>query len=181
MKKGTLALSLVIIFGISLLSWMGVRTYKWLTFYNEVGCYVENMYAAPTLEEVSQNLQIAITAIEENGLTQGTVSIFPAIRRNEKRNMGTWYQNLKKSQAVLEQAKQMNLADQSAILDDQRTCIMQAEKVFRYTQGISIYPYNGIFFWWATISFIGLVVSIIWGSYLMDYEKTKEYLHSRKK
>lgn len=91
MKKGTLALSLVIIFGISLLSWTGVRTYKWLTFYNEVGRYVENMYAAPTLEEVSQNLQTAITSIEENGLTQGTVSIFPRIRQNEKRNMGTWY------------------------------------------------------------------------------------------
>ncbi len=181
MKKGTLALSLVIIFGISLLSWMGVRTYKWLTFYNEVGRYVEDVYATPTLEEFSQNLQMAITSIEENGLTQGTVSIFPRIRQNEKRNMGTWYQNLKKSQAILEQAKQMSLADQSAILDDQRTCIMQAEKVFRYTQGISIYPYNTIFFWWATISFIGLAISAIWGCHLIDYEMTNEYLHSKKK
>lgn len=103
-------------------------------------------------------LDKAISYLENHNLTSGIVSIF---LKNPKNDIGFFYQNLKACQTELERVSpNASQLEESNVLMKLRESLLDEGQTTEVTHpfGISIYPYNVVYFIWLMISFVGTVI-----------------------
>ena len=173
--KGRFFSLLCIISVVSFLSWAGARIYKYATFQEKIGGYLQNYVESGDMETAEQNLSEAINVLEEQGLTQGQISIF---WKDQNCNIGLWYNNLSESRKALTNSLQESKFNQSIILEKQRDGLKGGTKnsSVRVPDGISIYPNNKLFFWWGILSFVAIIGCVGELCYLKQKYKMDEPL-----
>lgn len=151
--KGRFYTVLLVISALAFVAWVATRLYASHTFNEEVYAHLVNYVRAGTSEVAERDINSAIEALEGRGLTEGQISIFC---KDPKKNIGLWYENLIKSREVLRKASQESPSKQAIILEKQRDGLRGNgnNTGIEYPEGISIYPYNKLFFWWSFLSFL---------------------------
>ena len=125
-----------------------------------LGCsqYLKRAADANTIELAQANLKTAIGYAERANLTNGIVSIFLCQPEND---LGFWYSNLIASRDELSRTTPVTsqMEKSNLLMKLRETLTDQGEKGTRITcpNGVSIYPYNKLFFW---LFLINLIVAI---------------------
>ena len=146
-----LAIICTIIFG----AWATVRIVKAVSFDMNCHAYIHRAVGATEIETAKVELAKAIEYIEENSLTEGTVSIFLKSPRND---VGFWYGTLKSAY------KELDTFLEGATQLEKSNYLMRMRESFLEVglpDGISVYPNNVLYFWWSMLSLIGAAVFYI--------------------
>jgi len=164
-------LALAIVFTVVFGAWAAVRIVHSIDFSLNCGAYLKRAAEANTVEMAKGELASAIGYIEENNLTEGTVSIF---LKNPTNDLGFWYNNLKAAHAEL-----ASLPEDAAPLEKTNVLMKLRESLTDrsssggtevvHPEGISIYPNNVLYFWWCLLSLTGLCV--FWALFGIAYGK----------
>lgn len=171
--KGKFYTTLLILSISSFVIWGVVRIVAAIEFDTQViGC-LRNYVEAGTIEVAEESLEAAIVALEERGLTEGQVSIFS---KDPNNNIGLWYNNLSKSKELLTKLSEETAVNQFIVLEKQKNGLKGDGSKIKHPKGISIYPYNGGFFWWSILSFVGIVIFAIICIVISDNDEQNEPL-----
>ena len=149
-----LAIICTMIFG----AWATVRIVKAVSFNINCHAYIHRAAGATDIKTAKVELAKAIEYIEENNLTEGTVSIF---LKNPRNDVGFWYGTLKSAY------KELDTFSEDATQLEKTNYLMRMRESFlevRLPDGISIYPNNVLYFWWSMFSLSGAIVF-----YLLSY------------
>ena len=140
--------------------WSGIRIVKAVSFSINCEAYLKRAATANTIELAKPELVKAIEYAENNNLTNGIVSIFI---KNPTNDIGFWYNNLKASYDELEK-----IPDDASPLEKTNVLMKLRESLTNGSDsngtevfvpsGISIYPYNAVYFWLGSLSIIGMCV-----------------------
>ena len=161
MKKFTkIFLILAIIFTVLFVAFATVRIVKAVSFNFNCEAYMKRAADANTVEMAKTELAKAIDYAEKNDLTEGIVSIF---LKNPQNDLGFWYNNMKAGYDELD-----SLPTNATSLE-KTNVLMKLRESLTYNDssngttvtvpmGISVYPNNVLYFWWATLSIIGMCV-----------------------
>lgn len=159
-KKGNFYLTIFCASLVLLLAWAVIRINVATRFDEEVTGYLDNYVEAGTVEAAKENMELAINALEERGLTEGQVSIF---YKNPNNNIGLWYNNLIESRRKLDESIELSSVQQAIILEKQRDGLKggasSESSSIKRPDGIEIYPYNKLFFWWSIVALAFAFVS----------------------
>ena len=146
----------ITIFFVSLIIFVGLLTLGTILSINfSINCtqYLKRASDANTIELANNNLKIAIKYLENKCLTNGIISIF---LHQPKNDIGFFYNNLLASHYELNK-----ITTDSTQLEKSNVLIKLRETLTDNTRkgtkvispdGISIYPYNKLFFWLMIIS-----------------------------
>lgn len=125
--------------------------------------YIKRAADASSVEVAKRELSKAIEYCENNGLTEGIVSIF---FKQPKNDIGFWYENLKIAYAELDA-----LPDDSTPLEKTNVLMRVRESLTDSNEngvfvtrpdGIEKYPNNALYFWWCIISLLAFIVFFLW-------------------
>lgn len=139
----------------SSLLWGGCRIVSEIKAKQNYLGYLKRAADANSVEMAKKELEKAVTEIERQGLTSGYTSI---LWKTPSEDVGFWYNNLKTSLQELQ-----NLPVNSSPLEKSNMLIKLRETLLdggkdgdsvTYPAGIQIYPNNGLFAFWGTISII---------------------------
>ena len=155
--KAFLALAILctVLFG----AWATIRIVKAVQFDLNCEAYLKRAAEANTVEMAKLELSKAIDYAKDNKLTEGIVSIF---LKNPQNDIGFWYGNLEAAHKELE-----NLPKDSAPLEKTNVLMKLRESLtdrssgdtkVNHPEGISVYPYNALYFWWCVLSVVGMSV-----------------------
>jgi hypothetical protein len=159
MKKKVAVGLLFFVFVLTFLSWGGVRIYKGIEMRFQFTSYLKRAANANTVELAKPQLDMAVEYLEDHNLMSGVVSIF---FNNPTNDVGYFYQNLKACQNELEQVDpNASQLEKSNLLMKLRETLVDGDKIIK-PNGLSIYPNNKLFFWWAIISLIGMIIFGSW-------------------
>lgn len=122
--------------------------------------YLKRAADANTIELAKDNLSIAIKYLEENNLTDGIVSIFIHQPEND---INFFYSNLRSSQDELSKVtSNTSQMEKSNLLMKLRETLIDHDKegtAVTCPNGISIYPYNKLYFWsFVILSFLSCCI-----------------------
>ena len=153
----------LVIFVICFLGWLAARGVSAIAF--DLGCenHIHLAKGSADFDVAAKEIGIATSYMEENNLTEGTVSIFFKDPRN---NLSFFYNNLKEIQR-----QYLSFPKESTEIERNRFVerIQSSLSIVSSPRGISIYPHNKLYFWWGTISGVGAFIFTLW---LADiYEK----------
>ena len=136
-------------------AWATLRTVKAVSFNMNCHAYIHRAAGASDIETSKVELAKAIDYIEQNNLTEGTVSIF---LKNPTNDVGFWYDTLKSAYKKLDTfPEDVTQLEQSNYLMRMRESFLEVG----LPEGISIYPNNVLYFWWSMISLIAAVAFYI--------------------
>lgn len=160
---------------LSFITWGTVRIYKCIVFNKNCTEYISNSAHVNSIKVAKKELDHAILYLEEKNLTEGRVSIVSSQIAND---IGYFYENLKVQQEFLdtESKKELNSEEETAILMKYRSNIgdYTSDKLhfsLNIPDGISIYPNNVAYFWWAIISILIFIISfLIFSKIEIDYQ-----------
>ncbi|MFA5107750.1 MAG: hypothetical protein WC497_05515 [Patescibacteria group bacterium] len=145
---------ILVFFATIFLGWAVVRIERGVNFSMNCSQYLKRAADANTIELAQANLKTAIEYAEHESLTNGVVSIFLHQPSND---IGFWYSNLIASQKELGQvtANTTQLEKSNLLMKLRETLTDNSKEGTTITRpkGISIYPANSLFFWWAIIGF----------------------------
>ncbi|MCL1918353.1 MAG: hypothetical protein FWG14_08575 [Peptococcaceae bacterium] len=157
MKKFSIAfLLLAILCTILFGTWATMRIVKDISFSFDCEAYLKRAADANTVEMAKEELAKAVDYAERNKLTEGVVSIF---LKNPANDLGFWYNNMKAAYEELE-----NLPEDTTPLEKTNVLMKLRESLTDRSNGdtavicpdgISIYPNNVLYFWWALLSLVG--------------------------
>ena len=154
---------LVIISFLSMVVWGIVRTVYAVKFDMNCEQYIKRAADASSVEIAKEELEKALNYCENNGLTEGFVSIF---FKQPKNDIGFWYKNLKMAHEELNSLpeKTSTLEETNLLMKVRESLIDADEDGIDVTvpDGISIYPYNQLYFFWGFVSFIVFIFSAIY-------------------
>ena len=131
----------------------------------DVNCkqYIKRAADASSVDVAKRELGKAIEYCENNGLTEGIVSIF---FKQPKNDIGFWYENLKIAYAELDALPEDStpLEKTNVLMRVRESLTDGGENGIYVTRpdGIANYPNNVLYFWWATISTLALIVFLVW-------------------
>ena len=156
---GMLAFVSVVLF----LLWGGVRFYKAeVTWEQNVHGHLKRAADANTIQLAKEELETALKYVEANNITSGYTSI---IWNTPDEDIGFWYRNLKESLAELEKCEAgcTTQLEQTNVLMKLRETLLDEGQSVSVTDptGISIFPSNTAFMWWAILSFVFAVIGVI--------------------
>lgn len=166
-------MALAIVFTLSFFAWGVVRIVNEVDFNINCTQYIKRAADANTIETAKEELKKAITYAEENNLTEGIVSIF---FKQPKNDVGFWYKNMKESYSELE-----NLPSDATALEKTNVLMKLRETLtdekdsgvsVTIPAGISVYPNNALYFWWACIS--AILACVMW---VLTYFLWNEYCY----
>lgn len=169
MRKIFVAAFLTIVSLISFLGWATVRMVNYYKF--DINCvqYIKRAADASSVDVAKRELGKAIEYCEDNGLTEGIVSIF---LKQPKNDIGFWYENMKVAYAELEALPEDSTPlEKTNVLMKIRESLTENGENSSYVEipeGIEIHPNNALYFWWVIISAIGFLVFGIW--WLIEWE-----------
>ncbi|MBI4779069.1 hypothetical protein HY797_01285 [Candidatus Falkowbacteria bacterium] len=129
---------------IALVLWGGYRIFAYIKFDLECGDYLKTAARAEMVELAKEQLEIAVTYMEEKGLTDGYTSV---LWETPNEDVGFWYANIS---SRLQELKDLPLDATSAEKSDM---LMRLKKTLLFDAssccssviipwGISVYPYN---------------------------------------
>jgi hypothetical protein len=157
--KYTVALAALIIF----LIWGGTRIIAGINYDVNIGNYISRAATSPDPTVAINELTTAIKNIENRGLTSGNTGVFFTYPTND---IGFWYHRLTDSRDILN-----NLPKNDSALEISNTMIRVHETLTGTSSdghyviapaGIEIYPNNVLFFWWAVLSGIIFLISLVY-------------------
>lgn len=133
--------------------------------------YIKRAADASSVDVAKRELGKAIEYCENNGLTEGFVSIF---FKQPKNDIGFWYENLKVAYAELDAlSEDSTLLEKTNVLMRIRESLTDGNEngVFvTRPEGIEKHPNNALYFWWGIISVLALIVFFLWFLFgLYDY------------
>jgi hypothetical protein len=135
-----------------LVLWIIVRCVASLNFSVDCGGHIKRAADANTIELAAQELRTVITYCDEHKLTSGVVSI---IIKQPKNDVGFWYTNLKASLTELDKVTETTsqLEKTNILIKLRETLVDHGQSGMSITvpDGITIYPHNVMYFWWAVI------------------------------
>ncbi len=140
------------------LIWAGVRIVDNITFDRNVEGYLKRAADSNTIGLARENLETALWYIEKENMTTGYTSVFWNTPGEE---VTFWYKNLKKSlgelQAVNPEASQLETSN--VLMKLRETLLDHGPRGDKVTapNGISVYPYNVLYAWWAILSGLGTI------------------------
>jgi len=136
---------------LAFLIWGGCATYNAVQFDIHCGDYLKRAANSNTIELAHQNLQVAVDYAQQNGLTHGNTG---AVWQTPQMDVGFWYQNLTASLSELETVKPTaSQLEKSNVLMKLRETLLDGDSL-TVPEGISVFPHNTLFFWWAWVSFL---------------------------
>ena len=160
-----------IIFTVLFLAIATVTVVKEIVFDMNCTQYIKRAADANTVELAKDELEKAISYAEEEDLTEGIVSIFLHQPQND---IGFWYNNMKEAYSELE-----NLPEEATPLEKTNVLMKLRESLTDETDsgisvtmpsGISLYPYNAMYFWIGIIFVIfAIVFWILRAVFYYDY------------
>ncbi len=158
MRASTLV---AILSSIVFLVWGGCATYSKVMFDLRCGNYLERAANSNTIELAEQNLKVAVAYMESNSMTSGNTG---ALWPSPKNDVGFWYENVSASLEELKSVKPdaSQLEKSNVLMKLRETLLDNGESGDSLTapDGISVFPFNGLFFWWASVS--GILALICW-------------------
>jgi hypothetical protein len=145
------------------LLWCGVRIVAEINFDRNCAGYLKRAADANTVELAAENLAVAVKYAEENRMTTGYTSV---VYRTPDEDVGFWYKNLKASADELARvAPDASQLEQSNVLMKLRETLTDDGEgggtQVTVPPGISIFPRNSFYLWWALLSFIGAACFVI--------------------
>lgn len=143
--------------------WAGVRIYKIeVTWAQNVHGHLKRAADANTLELAKKELETAVRYLEDNGITSGYTSV---IWNTPDEDVSFWYRNLKESVGELKRCEEecKDQLAQTNVLMKLRETLLDEGQGMNVTEpsGISIFPSNTGYMWWAIISLISAVFGFI--------------------
>jgi hypothetical protein len=151
------------IFVLVLIAWTVMRIVYGVGFEMNCSQYLKRAADANAVELAQANLKTAIEYAEREHLTNGIVSI---ILHQPGNDIGFWYSNLVASQEELRRVtKDTTQMEKSNLLMKLRETLTDNGKEgtsITCPDGISIYPYNTLFFWWIMGGLILTAMQVIW-------------------
>ena len=154
-KSGKIFLALAILFTLLFVAWGVVRIVHTVSFNLNCAAYLKRATDANTIEMAKAELAKAIEYAEKNELTEGIVSVF---LQNPKNDIGFWYNNMKAAHEELdtlpEDATPLERTNVLMKLRESFTDNDNSNTAVTVPDGITIHPYNVIYFWYATITLI---------------------------
>ena len=168
-KVSRIWLTFAIVFTLLFCAWGTVRTVKFIQFNHQCEAYLKRAADANTVEIAKDNLEKAIVYAEENNLTEGIVSVF---MRNPKNDIGFWYDNMKACYDELDKLPEAATSlEKTNMLMKLRESLVDTGESTNVTvpEGITVYPYNVLYFIWGWMSFILALVFLIIAGVTWDY------------
>ncbi|MEG0872732.1 MAG: hypothetical protein RSE00_01970 [Clostridia bacterium] len=163
MKKDLMVklfLALGFIFTLLFFAWATVRVIKIADFNMNCVSYIHRTGSATDTETAKIELKKALDYAEAKGLTEGTVSVFI---QNPQNDIGFWYGTLSSTYKELDSMSK----NRTVTAIEESNYLMRLRERFHEVVvpvGITIYPYNIIYFAWVMESLIGASVC-----YLLAY------------
>ena len=137
---------------LSLFMWAGVRMAKDIQLNHNCIQYIEKAATSNTVEIAKENLSKVITYAEEHNLTEGTVSIFYKQPMND---IGYWYKQITAIYNELDKLSEDSTPlERSNVLMKLNESLTDKEGFAILPDGLSIYPDNVAYFWWAIVSLL---------------------------
>ncbi len=169
-KKCIVMTVFAIIFALSFLTWAGVRIVKAHQFGVNCKQYIKRAADASTIELAKEELGKAMSYAEEKNLTSGIVSIF---LRQPKNDISYWYRNMKDAYSELDalpaEATPLEKTNVLMKLRESLTDEKDGDLSVTVPDGISIYPYNVLYFVWALLSILFALMFGILAAYYFYY------------
>ncbi len=138
---------------------LGAKAYQSVQFDRNCGGHLKRAADANTIELARQELEIAVSYLEREKMTNGYTSV---IYNTPDEDVGFWYGNLRASLYELSQVKSDSSSlEKSNMLIKLRETLLdggQQGESITAPQGISIFPNNAAFFWSTLFSAILAVV-----------------------
>ena len=163
-KETKRIMAIALIFTVIFFSFVTVRIAKEVNFDTSCAQYIKRAADASTVETAKEELGRAISFAEENGYTEGIVSIF---LRQPKNDIGYWYKMLKETYNELDSvADDATQLEKTNILMKVREALTDEHEhgvVVTVPDGIGVYPNNLLYFLWGMISFlmgVGLWIAV---------------------
>jgi len=145
---------------LAFLAWFGIRVYNEIVFEIECTGHLKRAADANTVELAAKEMETAVSYLEKREITNGYTSI---LYRTPDEDVGFWYANLKSSWNELKNVSPgATQLEKSNVLMKLRETILDAgsEGKTKITapNGIEIFPHNMLFFWWAMVSLLFIVI-----------------------
>lgn len=156
MKKLLLFLALLSMVGL-----LATTIVKKVEFSQNCSGYLKQAADANSITLAKERLQKSVDYLESNNLTEGYTSLF---YKTEDDNIGYWYLNLKTSLNDLNKINTdsiSSLEESNVLLKLRETILDNNDSGDSVTipNGISRYPNNLLFFMWAVLSFLIVIIT----------------------
>ena len=145
-------------------------TVKSIQFRQDCSGYLKQAADANTVEISLERINKALAYIEAHELTEGYTSV---LWRTEDENIGFWYNNIKACNGELESCLNGTQLEKSNVLMKVRESLTDnGEKgtVLTIPDGISRYPNNAAYGIGGFLSFLAIVVGVVWLSCFINEE-----------
>lgn len=154
--------TLLLIFLLSFLAWIGYRTVEKIQAKQNYIGYLKRAADANSIEMAKVELTKALTEIERQKLTSGYTSI---LWKTPDEDIVFWYNNLKVSLDELSELPNNSSAlEKSNMLMKLRETLLDSDEdgdAVTYPDGIHLYPYNAIVAIWGTVSFLFFIIFFV--------------------
>jgi len=143
---------------------------KSIKFDQQCGGYLKQAADANTPELALERINVAISYIEKNHLTEGYTSL---MWKTEDENIGFWYNNIVACRDELQSCLESSQLEKTNVLMKVRESLTDnGDSGVNLTipDGISKYPNNWLWAILLTISMIILVLDELWIVYVIEYE-----------
>jgi hypothetical protein len=156
---------LTVVFGVLFGLWLSTRIVAGIVFDRNCSGYLERAAKANTVEYAQQNLKVALNYLQASGKTSGYTSV---IYTTPDEDVSYFYNNIQHAEAQLE-----SVTSTTSELEKSNLLLKLHETLMTHDgdgesaivpDGISVYPYNVLFFVWGWGSFViasALVVGLI--------------------
>lgn len=143
--------------------WGTVRAYTAIQFSIHCSGYLKLAADSSNVDMAHLNLNKAIDYIDANELNEGFTSV---LWKSPTDDIGFWSKNLHTAYVELGELDTATLTplEQSNVLMKLREVLLDqgdTGQIVTHPEGISIFPYNRLWFFWGWISGIGFVVFLI--------------------
>lgn len=155
---------MTVLVGLVFIAWGGARGINGIVFDRNCGGYLKRAADANTIELAEKNLAIAVGYLERSNMTSGYTSI---LYRTPNEDIGFWYENLKASLNELRsvKAEAAQLERTNVLMKLRETLLDQGQSVsVTVPPGITIFPHNNGYLWWAILSGLFAVVFFLFAA-----------------
>jgi len=136
--------------GIALfLTWAGTRTVQGILFEIRVTGHLKRAADANTIELAQQEMEAVVKYLDANGINEGYTSI---VWNGPNEDVSFWFQNLSAALSELEKTPaEATQLEKSNVLMKLRETILDGTTI-THPMGISIFPFNTMYCFWAFLS-----------------------------